>query len=114
MVKKTTFLFLFIFLNQPSLRTSSPQDDCTNVSHDIQQSNQPLENEYHDELDDYADRQDTFLEEPTGATAYAKNLIYTHMPVWAKKLLCSLIIALDQASEYASSKWDSVKKSLPL
>jgi hypothetical protein len=111
MIKKAFFyLFLCIALNIQAREDQLIAEEkleliCNGI---------PETDEYHDELDDYADRQAEFLEEPTGVTAYAKKIIFANTPIWVKKMLCSLIITLGHASDYASEQWDYLKRSLSL
>jgi hypothetical protein len=107
MIKKYTLFFLFIFLHNLSAVQDgpivTPNDSATEQT-----------DEYYDALDSMVDHQPDFEDEELNISARTKNFIFAHMPVWAKKLICSLIINLDQATEYAATQWKYIKKSLPL
>lgn len=113
MIKKTSFLFLFIFLSQSPVKALPSQDDYALASNDAQPES-PEDNECHDELDGYADRQEEFLDKPTGITHYAKQFIFSNSPLWLKKMIASLFITLNKFPDYANAQWEYVKRTFSL
>lgn len=96
------------------LSTQATEDQQQSVKQELVCDTSSESDEYYDELDNYADHQAEFLEEPTGISASAKKIIFAYTPVWFKKMISSLIITLSKLPDYTSAQWKYIQRSLLL